>query len=120
MPERRSNSLIPTAAGKCHGLKTVERRWDLPAQRDAAAPDFVVTLAAPRNGDPLAGAVVPVANDRNPAEDRPSHLQEVHAELVSQLPVPDGSRGAHHAMLALHTGGDYMGYIRAGGGVESL
>ena len=98
-------------------LKTVERRWNLPAltRRDGAAPDFaaVVTLAAPRNDDPLAGVVVPVANDRNPAEDRPSHLQEVHAELVSQLPVPDGSRGHHHAMPTLRTGADYTAYIRA-------
>ena len=73
-------------------LKTVELRWGLPAltARDAAAPDIgaVLTLASPRTDDPLAGVVVPVASQPNPSADLPSHLLQVHAQLVSRLPVP--------------------------------
>jgi phospholipase C len=62
-------------------LKTVERRWNPPAltRRDAAAPDFgaVVTLTAPRNDDPRP-VWFPSGKRSKPAEDRPSHLQEVH------------------------------------------
>jgi phospholipase C len=98
-------------------LKTVERRWSLPSltARDAAAPDLggVLTLDTPRIDDALAGVVVPIAAEHNPAENEPSHLQQVHAELVSQLPVPDGARGTHHAMPALRTNADYAAYIRS-------
>jgi phospholipase C len=98
-------------------LKTVETRWNLPAltARDTAAPDVgpALTLSTPRTDDPLQGVVFPVATGRNPDEDRPSHLQEVHAELVSQLPVPDDQGGAHHTMPSLKTNSDYKAYIRA-------
>jgi phospholipase C len=40
-------------------------------------------------------------------------LQQVHAELVAQLPVPDGQGGTHHTMPALTTNSDYKAYIRA-------
>jgi len=75
-------------------LKTVEERWSLPAltARDAAARDVggVLTLATPRSDDPLAGVVVPRSQGPSPHfdEDPPSHLQQVHAELVSRLPLP--------------------------------
>ena len=72
----------------------------------------VLTLATPRTDDPLAGVVVPVATGQNPDADRPSHLQQVHAELVSQLPVPDAKGGTHHTMPELKTGADYTNYIR--------
>jgi phospholipase C len=98
-------------------LKTVETRWNLPplTARDAAAPDLgaALTLAAPRTDDPLAGVAVPVASGQNPDEDQPSHLQQVHAELVSQLPVPDADGGEHHTMPPLKTSADYANYIRA-------
>jgi phospholipase C len=97
-------------------LKTLENRWSLPSltARDAAAPDVsaVLTLATPRTDDPLAGVVVPVSASRNPDDDRPSHLQEVHAELVSRLPVPDARGGTHHTMPNLKTNADYSNYIR--------
>jgi phospholipase C len=97
-------------------LKTIEARWSLPSltARDAAALDVgaVLTLAEPRTDDPLSGVVVPVAATQNPDADRPSHLQQVHAELVSQLPVPDGKGGAHHTMPELKTNADYSNYIR--------
>jgi phospholipase C len=98
-------------------LKTVESRWKLPAltARDAAASDVgaVLTLSTARNDDPLQGVVVPVAAATAPGADQPSHLQQVHAELVSQLPVPDGHGGTHHTMPLLKTGDDYTAYIRA-------
>jgi phospholipase C len=98
-------------------LKTVETRWNLPSltARDSAACDLgsVLTLAVARTDDPLAGVVVPVAGAPNPDADRPSHLQEVHAELVAQLPVPDGKGGVHHTMPVLKTSSDYRAYIRA-------
>lgn len=98
-------------------LKTIETRWNLPnlTARDAAATDVsaVLTLASPRTDDPLSGVAVPVAAAQNPDADRPSHLQEVHAELVSQLSVPDSEGGVHHTMPLLKTGKDYSDYIRA-------
>jgi phospholipase C len=98
-------------------LKTVETRWKLPSltARDAAALDVgaVLTLAVARTDDPLAGVVVPVAAPQNLNTDRPSHLQQVHAELVSRLPVPDGHGGLHHTMPKLSTSSDYRAYIRA-------
>jgi phospholipase C len=98
-------------------LKTIETRWSLPAltARDAAANDVgeVLTLTEPRTDDPLQGVTVPVAAGVNPDEDRPSHLQEVQAELVSRLPVPDRQGGTHHTMPELKTGSDYNDYIRS-------
>jgi phospholipase C len=98
-------------------LKTVETRWNLPAltARDAAAGgvEDVLTLTQPRTDDPLAGVAVPAAKGKNPDEDRPSHLQQVHAELLAQLPVPDEQGGTHHAMPLLITNSDYKGYIRS-------
>jgi phospholipase C len=93
-------------------LRTVELRWGLPSltARDAAAPDVgaVLTLASPRTDDPLAGVTVPVSDEANPSADLPSHLQKVHAELVSRLPVPgDGDDEAQ-----LRTSADYTAYIR--------
>jgi hypothetical protein len=35
-----------------------------------------------------------------------------HAELVAQLPVPDGNGGTHHTMPDLQTNEDYRAYIR--------
>jgi phospholipase C len=94
-------------------LKTVELRWGLPAisGRDAAAPDVgaVLTLATPRSDDPLAGVTVPVAAQPNPSADIPSHLLQVHADLVSRLPVP----GLLHTPLpTLRTSADYTAFIR--------
>jgi phospholipase C len=96
-------------------LKTVEKRWNLPAltARDAVALDIgaVLTLAAPRSDDPLKGVAVPASAAMPPGKDQPSHLQQVHAELVSELPVPDEDGGTHHTMPALKTAEDYKQYI---------
>ena len=98
-------------------LNTVETRWQLPhlTARDAAAQNIgaVLTLAVARTDDPIAGVVVPKAGEPNPFADRPSHLQQVHAELVSELLVPDEQGGAHHTMPALNTNSDFRAYIHA-------
>jgi phospholipase C len=60
----------------------------------------------------MAGVVVPVTAAKNPNANKPSHLQQVHAELVSRLPVPDAKGGVHHAMPPLKTNSDYRNYIR--------
>jgi phospholipase C len=126
-------------------LKTVERRWSLPplTARDAAAPDFggVLTLAAPRTDDPLAGTEPPPASPPSPSSQLPSHLLRVYAELASYLPgagpgvagavaggavaggavaggavaggAGSGGAGGAGVMPALHTSADYVNYIRA-------
>jgi len=96
-------------------LKTVETRWGLPAltARDAAAPDVgdALTLTTPRTDDPLASVTVPTSGGNNSAAEQPSHLQQVHAELVSRLLVPDANGGTYHQMPALRTNAEYAHYI---------
>ncbi len=97
-------------------LKTVESRWSLPnlTARDAAAPDVsaALTLSAPRTDDPLAGVIVPSASSQALDMTTPSHLEQVHADLVSELPVPDAAGHVHHTMPPLKTSSDYKAYIR--------
>jgi phospholipase C len=97
-------------------LKSVEQRWSVPplTARDAAAPDVgaVLRLSAPRSDDPLAGVAVPVSSGANPSANQPSHLQEVYADLVSRLPVPDAQQGTHRPPPKLQTGYDYDRYIK--------
>jgi phospholipase C len=98
-------------------LKTIEKRWGLPAltARDAAAPDLgdVLTLAAPRTDDPLKGVKVPESSGKDPARGRPSHLQQVHAELVSRLPVQNKHRKKLPHISQLRTSADHKAYIQA-------
>jgi phospholipase C len=98
-------------------LKTIQKRWKLPSltARDAAAPDVgdVLTLAVARTDDPLQGVAVPTAHPPRPSDVPISHLEQVHAELVSRLPVPDAAGGTHHVMPALRTSADAQAYIDA-------
>ena len=98
-------------------LKTIERRWGLPAltARDAAAPDLggVLTLPAPRADDPLAGVSAPVSSGANPAAGEVSHLLSAQAQQVSDLQVPL-SRLTYAPLLPnQHTPADYEHYIAA-------
>ena len=96
-------------------LKTVQKRWRLPAltARDAAAPDFgdVLTLTAARTDDVLAGVVIPVAAEANPAANVPSHLQEVQADLISRR-FPAGQHDDANALARTGTNEAYATYIR--------
>ncbi len=98
-------------------LRTVETRWGLPplTARDAAAWDVggALTLTSPRTDDPLAGVVVPQTAQVDAAEVPISHLEQVHAELVARLPVPDGAGGTYHAAPELRTSADAKAYIDA-------
>jgi phospholipase C len=97
-------------------LKTIERRWQLASltARDAAAQDIgpALTFATPRTDDPLQGVVVPTAKTPASVATRASHLQEIQAQLVSQLPVPDRAGRAHQELPRLRTNKDYRQYIR--------
>ena len=99
-------------------LKTVETRWNLPSltARDDAAPQLggVLSLSEPRTDDPLEGVVVPQSAGPSPhsPDDPPSHMQMIHAELVSRLPVLNEMGGAKHQMPALRTGAECATYIR--------
>jgi phospholipase C len=97
-------------------LKTAQMLWGIPAltARDAAAPDLsgVFTRTTPRTDDPLAGVTVPTSGTPYPGGDVPSHLQMIHAELVSQLPVADEQGLTHAQMPVLKTSQDCTQYIR--------
>ena len=72
-------------------LKTVEARWNLQplTARDAAAVDVgeALSLTVPRTDDPLAGVTVPSSGAVTPSAGRPTHLQQVYADLLArQLP----------------------------------
>jgi phospholipase C len=97
-------------------LKTVESRWGLPAltARDAAAPSIegVLTLATPRTDDPLQGVTPPVSKDASPHSKAspPSHLEEIHVDLVSRLPV-SGEPRSHDTPPAFKTSAEAQAYI---------
>jgi phospholipase C len=96
-------------------LKTIETRWNIPAltARDQAACDVgnVLTLTTPRTDNALQGVIVPKSSGQNPSAGQPSHLQQVQAEMVSQLPVPDANGGVRHTMPVMKTGSEYDNYI---------
>jgi len=69
-------------------LKTIEDRWGVPplTRRDAAAPSLagVLSLGAPRIGDPLENVQAPVSHpDVRRNLDLPSHIETMHAERVA-------------------------------------
>jgi phospholipase C len=91
-------------------LKTLENRFGLAAlgARDAAASDVsqALTLGTPRRDDPLAGVTVPSSTLTPPQEDKPSHLQEVLADLISRQ-HPAGTKEPQ-----LRTRAEYATYTR--------
>lgn len=95
-------------------LKSLAVRWKLPTltARDAAAPDFWSVLNAPaaRTDDALSGVVPPVSNGEHPNPGKPSHLQQVHADMVSKLPVPRAFE-CPQDRSDLQTADDYHDYI---------
>ena len=78
-------------------LKTVEQRWNLQplTARDAAAPGFgdVITLAAPRTDDVLAGVTVPVSGSAGPSAGQLSHLEAIWLELYARIEGTAGTPG---------------------------
>jgi len=98
-------------------LKTIEKRWKLPnlTARDKAAPDIgaVLTLKTPRTDDPLQGVTVPKSSGQAPPASQPSHMQQVHAQLVAQLPVKDEHGAVRHELPELKTSADYKAFIHS-------
>jgi phospholipase C len=96
-------------------LKTIEVRWGLPSltARDAAAPDLgaVLTLSTPRTDDPIAGVVAPTASGPNPAAGEVSQLQQLHAQMISNLPVPVDQLLDKPKLTNQHTPQDFANYI---------
>ena len=96
-------------------LKTIETRWGLPAltARDGAAPDVgdALTLTVPRTDDPLAGMTAPASSGSNPAAGEVSHIQMIHAELTSELPVPLSQLRTAPLLSELRTPADYGNYV---------
>ncbi len=72
-------------------LKTLELRWGLAplTARDKAAADLgdVLTLAQPRQDDPLVGVEIPRADSPHPNQSQPSVIEKLHASKVSLLPL---------------------------------
>lgn len=97
-------------------LKTLQVRWPnvkpLTA-RDAAACDIgnVLTRANPRDDDPLQGVTAPTSAGGNPFPERSTHLQQLHATMLSRQPVVDAQGGAHHSMPTMTTHSDTHRYI---------
>jgi phospholipase C len=97
-------------------LKTLELRWGFAplTARDKAAPDLgdVVTLAEPRQDDPLQGIEVPRSRIPHPNQAQPSIIERLHAEKVSRLPLRnDKGSYDHHTPPDLSTSdaiGDYI------------
>jgi phospholipase C len=98
-------------------LKTIELRFGLPSltARDAAAPDLsgVLTLSTPRTDDPLAGVVAPTSSGANPAAGEVSHLQELHAQMIADLAVPDQQLIGAPVLPNQTTPADFSHYIAA-------
>jgi phospholipase C len=96
-------------------LKTIEVRWGLPAltARDAAAPDLgnVLSLTTPRTDDPLASVTAPSSSGANPAVAEVSHIQQVNAQLTSELPVSFDKLHSAPLLSAQKTPADFEHYI---------
>ena len=96
-------------------LRTIEVRWGLPAltARDAAAPDLgdALSLATPRTDDPLVGVAAPTSTGSNPAAGEVSHIQQVNAQLTSQLPVSFDHLHSAPLLANMRTPADYDNYV---------
>jgi phospholipase C len=98
-------------------LATLEKRFGVAplTARDAAAPDVggVLTLAAPRTDDPLAGLTVPVSKSHPLLPAGPDHLEMALAEAAERLPIDDGSAGHRHALPHFNSGEAAVAYARS-------
>jgi phospholipase C len=97
-------------------LKTIEEQWGLPAltARDAAAPTLsgALSLSQPRSDDPLSGVTAPPPSQGNPAAGQASHIQQLHAELASYLPIPGEGRRSTSPITAASSEAEAEQYIR--------
>lgn len=98
-------------------LKTIELRWGLQplTARDRAAPDLgdALTLAKPRNDDPLQGVQIPVADSQHPNLAQPSKLELSHADKVSKLPLRNDHGSYLHEPPTLSSSAEVGDYIHS-------
>ncbi|MGK4584826.1 alkaline phosphatase family protein [Kitasatospora sp. HPMI-4] len=98
-------------------LRTLERRWSLPAltARDGAAGDVgaALTLPAPRTDDVLADVTAPTAAAHNPAAGEVSHLQQVYADLVARQLLPGQTPVLERSLPTRFTSQAYADFIQA-------
>jgi phospholipase C len=73
----------------------------------------VLSLAAPRTDDPLAGVTAPASTGANPAAAEVSQLQLANAQLTSQLQVPLSELQSAPLLANQQTPSDYDNYIAA-------
>lgn len=97
-------------------LATLEERFNLPplTARDKAAPHIgdVLTLNNARKDDPLKGIQAPTSDSSVSIPNKPSHIQLVHAETVSKLPVKNEEGDvAAHKMPVFNTEDEVKRYI---------
>jgi phospholipase C len=112
---------LPVLSGLAKGFAVCDHWYSsvptqtMPTARDAAAPDLggVLTLTTPRTDDPLDGVTAPVSSGTNPAAGTVSHLQQVQAELVSNLPAPLEQVHSAPLLAHQHTPEDFDHYIAA-------
>jgi phospholipase C len=115
----QSGSATPTPFDHTSILKTVENRFGLPSltKRDAAAPDVsgVLTLATARTDNPLAGVSPPVNPSPNLIADHVTHLQQVQAQNLAQIPGQSEKKGMEHhdGYPRFKTGTEAAQFIRA-------
>jgi phospholipase C len=100
-------------------LKTVEKRFGLSSltQRDAAALDVggVLSLSTARTDNPLQGVQAPVNPSPGRVTLKPSHLQLVQAQLLSEIPTKKEDQDAvpfEGQTPAFKTGKEADEYIR--------
>jgi len=96
-------------------LKTIQERWGTAplTARDAAAASLgdVLTLAAPRTDDPLAGVTPPVSNAPPRPLTKPTRLELIHAEKVGALPIMDAHGTYQEARPVLTTSDEVETFI---------
>jgi len=99
-------------------LSTLEKRFNMQplTERDARAPHIgnVLTLNNPRKDNPMKNVTPPVQRPTSEkSESKPTHLQQVQAELLSNTPISNNKgKGYRHVMPDFLTGKEIDAYIR--------
>jgi phospholipase C len=115
----QTGNTAPTPFDHTSVIKTVQKRFGLPplTKRDAAAPDVggVLTLATARTDNPLAGVSPPVNGNPSAIADHVTHLQQVHAECLAEIPNRSEKKGIEHhdGYPSFKTGAEAASFIRA-------
>jgi phospholipase C len=97
-------------------LKTIHERWntELLTARDKAAASLadVLTLATPRDDDPLNGVEVPESSGHHPNSSTPSKIDKIHAARVAALPIRSEKGHYEEASPELSSTADLSNFIR--------